>query len=271
MTERTLALAVGCLEPVRHKLVVVGGTAHRLFPLHEHGHDPGFELLTTEDVDWAAPLELGHDASDELLERLRRAGFRDEVRGVLYPAHIYRLPDDRESYLQFIAPTTGSGRRRDGSSDRLLRFSGIRAEKLPHVDVLLHRPWTTTLQIDGTRQSLQVVNPVAYLLQKLLVLPTRGARRGKDLLYIFDTLSIFGDALDELAAGAADLAPELSANAAKKVRQATDRLCFSEGAVSRAAAAIAASQRSRPPESSQIVAACKLGLRRVLGGVVTRL
>jgi hypothetical protein len=268
MTERTLARALECLQPVSESLVVVGGTAHRMFPLHEHGEEPGFALLTTEDVDIAAPLELGHDGSRSLIRRLEAAGFREEVRGADSPTTTYRLPDDGQSYLQFIAPLTGSGIRRDDSRDSVLRFSGIYAEKLRYVDVLLYRPWRATVQVEGVEHTLQVVNPVAYLLQKLLVLPQRRDKRGKDLLYIFDTLSIFGAALDALRAESANLAVRPKPKAAKLIVQTANELCFRESDISRDAENIAAGQRPRPPASAQIVAACKLNLRRVLGDLV---
>lgn len=271
MTDRTLALALKCLEPVRRHLVVIGGTAHRMFPLHELGRDPGCELLTTEDVDLAAPLELRHDGSRELLNRLEEAGFREEVRGADYPAYTYLSPSDGSAYLQFIAPLTGSGTSRDGREDRLLRFSGICAEKLRHVDILLHRPWTVTVQSDGNDVTLQVVNPVAFLVQKLLVMRGRTARRGKDLLYVFDTLSIFADALTDLRAAATDLVQAPSATTTGRIRRAAQEFCFEESDVSREAAAISAEQRARPPDSPQIVRACQLGLRRVLASLVSDL
>ena len=271
MTERTLARALGALESVLDRVVVVGGTAHRLFPHHELGAAPGFELLVTEDVDVAAPLELGRDESRNLLERLEQAGFEEEVRGATDPAYVYRFREDREAYLQFIAQLRGDGRTRSGGRDRLLRFSGIQAEKLRHVDVLLHEPWRVSLRAEDDSYDVLVANPVAYLLQKLLTLPDRGSKRSKDLLYVFDTLTIFADSLSELAERAASLAPPLPAKSAKAVTRTAASLCFVETDVSREAARIAAAQRNRPPESRQIVRACELGLQQVLGGVVPQL
>lgn len=149
MTEHALVCAMRALDKVKDSLVVVGGTAHRLFPQHPLGTDPGFALLTTEDVDVAAPLELQHDGSQALLERLTEAGFTEEVRGADEPAYIYTLGGRDAACVQFLAHLAGSGTRRDGRRDRLLRFSGIHAEKLRHVDVLMDTTCDVPLGHDG--------------------------------------------------------------------------------------------------------------------------
>lgn len=268
MTERALKRAFECLQSIGESLVLVGGTAHRLFPLHELGTSPGFDLLTTEDVDIAAALELELDGGQDLLDRLLQAGFEEEVSGAQSPAYRYVLPSDEGAYLQFIAPRKGSGTTRGGGKNLSLRFSGLRAEKLAHVEILISHPWRVTVESSGTELSLQVVNPVAFLLQKLLLLPNRGRKKGKDLLYVFDTLTIFADALDELGEAASDLVESPSRNASKKIRSTMSRYCFEESATSRDAAAIAFGQRANAPDSAQVVAACRIGLKRVLGGLV---
>ena len=268
MTERTLERALSCLVPVRERLVVIGGAAHRLFPQHELGQDPGFELLTTEDVDLAAPLELQHDGSRELLERLEKAGFVEEAGGADYAKHIYRLPEGGDGYLQFIAPLTGSGVRRTGRKDHGMRFSGIHAEKLRFVDLLFQDPWTLRTRLETEEVSLQVVNPMAFLLQKLLILRERGRKGPKDLLYIHDTLAVFGESLDELGHEAATLTSSLSGRATNKVRRTARDLCFLETDLSRGAADIAAGHRRNPPDSEQVVDVCRHGLRQVLGSAI---
>jgi hypothetical protein len=118
---------------------------------------------------------------------------------------------------------------------------------------------------------LQVVNPIAYLVQKLLVLPTRGEKQGKDLLYIFDTLTIFGSSLAQLGDEAPGLIEKLTPKQTRSIRSCAQRLCFLETKVSHEAEIIAASQRNRAPSSSQIVGACELGLRRVLQNLINDL
>jgi len=265
VTEATLLRAIRALEEVQDHLVVVGGTAHRLFPLHPLGRDPGFALLATEDVDFAAPLELQRDGSHQLLDRLREAGFEEKVRGTEEPAFIYPLRGQETTYLQFIANLTGSGRKRSGDRDRLMRFSGICAEKLRHVDVLLHATWDVSLEAEGTALQVRVANPSAYLVQKLLTLEERiPAKRAKDLLYIFDTIAIFSESLSQLGDQAETLVPMLSRKARKKITSAAAIHCFTEGATAREAAKIAQDQRQLPPTATKIVAACALGMRRIL-------
>ncbi|HYO77047.1 MAG TPA: hypothetical protein VE010_11335, partial [Thermoanaerobaculia bacterium] len=46
---------------------------------------------------------------------------------------------------------------------------------------------------------VNVANPVSYIAQKLIVMPTRSAKdRAKDLLYIHDTVELYGARLHEL-------------------------------------------------------------------------
>lgn len=265
MTEAALLRAMRALEKVQDHLVVVGGTAHRLFPLHPLGRDPAFALLATEDVDFAAPLELQHHRSRELLDRLLEAGFDEEIRGAENPAFIYPLRGQEQAYLQFIANLTGSGTTRSGERDRLMRFSGIHAEKLHHVDVLLHATWTVRLEAEGIALPVRVVNPSAYLVQKLLTLgKRRSAQRAKDLLYIFDTLAIFAQSLRQLGEQAGTLVPVLPKNAKKKIRRAAEVYCFTDGVTAREASNIAQEQRQSPPTAIQIVTACAITLPRVL-------
>jgi len=266
MAERLLEEALAALATVKDQLVVVGGTAHRLFPLHELGQAPRFELLTTEDVDIVAPLELQHDGGSHLLHCLKEAGFEEEVRGGTEPAYIYRLRGQRGAYLQFLADLGGSGRKRSGKADRLMRFSGIHAEKLRGVGVLLHAPWKLRLRGETEPVELQVANPVSYLAQKLLCSKGRPVdKQAKDLLYIFDTIAIFAESLGELEDRAPDWLPPLSRKQKSTIVAAATSTCFEQSDVSRAAATIAREQRSDAPDSAQIVAACRLGLQRVLG------
>lgn len=261
--EEALARALQCLAPVCERLVVVGGAAHRLFPLHELASAPGFELLTTEDVDFVTPLDLAYDGSPELVDRLAQAGFREEVGGASYAAHRYRLPGGNAPYLQFLAPRRGSGITRSGERDRRLRFSGITAEKLPHVDVLLHEPWSLELPDDAGEA--RVANPVAFLVQKGLIMEARSpAKRGKDVLYIYDTLALFAGSFDALAVSATRLVPRLSRKARTRLRRNLEAHCFRGCDATIEAALIARNQRLRPPTANLIAVACRSGLTGIL-------
>ncbi len=282
MNEPTLLRAAESLSGALDRLVVVGGTAHRLFPMHALANAPVHELLTTEDVDFAAPLELAHDGSRELLDRLVAAGFREQVGGGDVGVHTYHADALGAGYVQFIAPLTGSGVERGGEQQRVLRFSGLVAERLRGVDLLLRQPWSLDLDTSAGSLAVRVVNPVAFLVQKLLLLagPSRAGRgvgaldtagaskRGKDLLYIHDTLAIFADSLEELGVASPEGIGPLSSKAANRLRRAVQRYCSAETDVSREAAAIARAQRDDPPDSKRIVSACGRGLGVVLGRVL---
>jgi hypothetical protein len=254
MSELVLIRALAQLQSFRDRLVVVGGTAHRLFAMHELGTAPPWELLTTEDVDLAAhrDLELTHGNSQEVLDALREVGFEEAIAGADRPSHRYVLAG-APGYLEFIAPRIGSGQRRNGSSITALRFGGVVAEALPEVDLLLHAPWTATLD-EGVEVS--IVNPIAYLLQKLLVLSDRRPpKRAKDLLYVYDTLVIFNARWPELRERAGALRPPLTKKQIARTRSALDRFAGETTDDHREAALLASSQRAKPPTADAIARA----------------
>jgi hypothetical protein len=261
MNEPVLLRVLDGLIAVRDHVVLVGGTAHRLFPLHPLGAEPSHELLSTEDIDFAAPLELGHSGAGDLVASLAKVGFEEEVGGAERACHRYRFEGGRET-VQFIAPLVGSGERRGGSPDRRLVFSGIVAEKLRHVDVLLRAPWR--LRVDE-HVSVLVADPVGFLVQKLLILPARSpAKRGKDVLYVFDTLSVFADRLDDLATAGEPTRAGLTVRQSKALHQSFARHFTELGDAAREAEVIARHQRADPPDARTIVRACRLGLSTLL-------
>ena len=146
-----------------------------------------------------------------------------------------------------------------------MRFSGIHAEELRHLDILLHATWEVQLEADGVALRIRVVNPSAYLVQRLLTLEERlPAKRAKDLLYIFDTLAVFSESSSQLGDRAEALVPALSARAREKIRRAARIHCQTHGTTAGQAGRIAMDQRRLPPTAAQIVAACALGLPRAL-------
>jgi len=283
VNEPTLERAVSSLTAVLNQIVVVGGTAHRLFPMHPLAGPPLAPLLTTEDVDFAAPLELEYDGSRELLQSLLAAGFREEVRGAESSVHTYHLDEHEGAYLQFIAPKVGSGESRTGEPQRKLRFSGLVAERLRDVDLLMRAPWTLELEIGGMRTPIRVVNPVAFLFQKLLLtaLPSRnramqpmrddpveeagGTKRGKDLLYVYDTLAIFVDRLEALGVEGETLCGPLTPKLIRRAKAAHAKLFEGKTEAWQEAAWAAKGHRNRPPSARQMAVACERGLSIVLG------
>ena len=154
----------------------------------------------------------------------------------------------------------------DGDGDPNLVFAGIHAERIRDVELLLHEPWTHAWPSGGVVYAVRVVNPVAYVMQKLLTIGSRGAKRPKDLLYVHDTLGIFADNLDVLRANGA-LIPPLTKKRRARLRAAALEFCFSETDVAREAVRIAP-ERMRRFEATHIVAACRSGLPKLLGSLV---
>lgn len=263
--EPTLSQALAALAPYFPNLVIIGGTAHRLFPLHPLGVQPSFELLTTEDVDIAVSLELASADDSQLLDALTNAGFQERIGGADKAECTYVLRSRPTAYLQFLAPLMGSGEKRDGKPDVHMRVAGIQAKKLRAVDLLLHEPWLAMLDAPDGAATVPVANPCAYLVQKLVKLHERqGPKLHKDVLYVFDTLTIFGDKLAELGADARRLVPDLTAKQRRRVRDAIAKYFSATSDACRGAAVLAASQRGNPPSAAQLADACRMGLADAL-------
>ncbi|MBI1383166.1 MAG: hypothetical protein GC161_19025 [Planctomycetaceae bacterium] len=263
--ETTLERALAALSPYFPGLVIIGGTAHRLFELHPLASRGAHEFLTTEDVDIASSAGLASAGDTRLIDALRQAGFEERFRGVEAPEARYVLTDRPVAYLEFLAPLTGSGEKRGGKRDVLLRIGGVHAKKLRAIDLLLHAPWTARLQGSSGPVDVPVANPLTYLVQKLLKLHERGStKRAKDVLYVFDTLTLFADALPILGAESHALLPPLTRKQRGQVQVAVRKHCSFDSLGCIGAARIAAEQRPRPPDNRQIAVGCNIGLAQAL-------
>jgi len=88
---------------------------------------PGIRFEEQELTSFGGLVLLAQADDENLVARLRDAGFEEEVQGAQGPCHRYRFGDTIAT-LQFVAPLTGSGRggrKRSSQRDRALRFSGI--------------------------------------------------------------------------------------------------------------------------------------------------
>lgn len=244
MSERVLVAAWRALEPVADRLVVIGGNAHRLFPRHELASGVEFELLGTEDVDIAAPLDLLHPDPTELHDRLEAAGFAMKIRGADVATTIYTSRTYDEAYLQFVTPRHGSATGRDGRPLPARNVGGIQIERLAHLDVLLSRPWRTTVSAGAVDVEVAVTHPIDYLAQKLLIHSARPSmKRAKDLLYVHDTLLMFGERFAELASAARADPVHLSGAESKAARRAFAAYASPDSIVVRDAVAMVRDQR----------------------------
>jgi hypothetical protein len=259
---------VATLRPWLPHLVLVGGWAHRLHRFHALAASKHYEPLRTRDADIAflpdAPLHGG------LLAALEQAGFTAEHFGdAVPPATHYHLGKEAGGfYAEFLTPLHGSGVRRDGRTDATLSKAGVAAQKLRHLDILLISPWTVRvgrhveIPIE-TPADVPVPNPVGFIVQRLLI---HGARtpqkRAQDVLYIHDTLELFGDALPRLhSVRVTHVRPKLAPRTARRAEVIATEVFAKVTDVIREAARI---PQDRRLEAEAVRAACEYGLEEVL-------
>lgn len=206
MTDRAaFARLVEALSPWSQQVVFVGGWAHRLYRLHPWAEAPAYQPLATLDADVAFAEREKLEGS--IKARLLAAGFQEQLTGNHKPpASQYTLGEDEPSgfYAEFLTPLTGRGTTRDGKPLATVERAEITAQRLRYLELLLQSPWTVILDANwGTLNalSLRIPNPVSFIVQKLLIHDQRPAqKKAQDLLYIHDTLELFGPEIDRLAA-----------------------------------------------------------------------
>jgi len=199
----SLARLIGALRPWLGHLVIVGGWAHRLYRSHDLAGAPAHPPVRTRDVDLA--LSLHAPVAGDIAEALTRAGFGRTFLGEdAPPVTHYHLEDDAGFYAEFLVPLQGGEFTRHGRRDVTVEKAGITAQKLRHLDVLLEAPWSVHLE-PGPDMPLErpadvlLPNPVSFIVQKLLIHEKRRPnKQAQDLLYIHDTLELFGGALEDL-------------------------------------------------------------------------
>lgn len=270
--ERLLEAVLQTLEPFLSKLVVVGGLAHRLHARDPRARRDAVKVIATYDVD------LALDATPTLGKRTIRSclsagGFEEVLIADAKPPSCRNVPQDGTStsgYVEFIAPRRGDGYSRTGVRRATTQISGVSAWELAHVDLLLVRPWNVEFDVKSTstsparRLSARVVNPTAYLVQKLLVLAQRSqAKRAKDALYIHDTLVLFGHDPEPFREEWGRMRAQLpKATMAKLDKQR--RVIEREDSITLDAARIARAQ-GRPgfENAAEFARTCQLGLQSI--------
>ena len=233
-----------------------------LTPRHPLGARPDFDPLRPGHVDVAASRDLEARLRDDtsILDALHAVGFRERVAGAESPKHRYDDEGDG-GHVEFVVPKVGATRKPPA------RFGGVCAERLDSVDLLLHRPWP--LRVEGDPGAVvNVVNPVAFLAQKLLVVERRPRARGvgdvvgkraKDWLYAYDTLVVFAGRLPELVESASDLRPPLTKRRRAAIRRTLDGLEESDDAVVEACL-VARTARHTAPTPRDLVEALRTHL-----------
>jgi hypothetical protein len=259
------ARLITALRPWLGQLIVVGGWAHRL-QFHPLANPPVHPPLRTRDADVAFSSDAALTGS--LRTALGDAGFREELFGDdTPPATHYRLgEEDAGFYAEFLTPVRGSGLRRSGEPDATVSKAGITAQKMRYLDLLLISPWRVRVGRKlgvpvAANVDVLVPNPTSFIVQKVFIHSDRpDSKKAQDVLYMHDTLELFGASLAELhrlwvdqvrpaktARRAETIARELFADVTDTIRQA----------------ARMPQDRRITPENIRI--ACEYGLGEILG------
>jgi hypothetical protein len=260
---------VETVRPWLPHIVIVGGWAHRLHRFHPLAMTQEYQPLRTRDVDLAfsprAPL------AGDLKKALTRAGFNEELSGESTPPVTHYILGDEELgfYAEFLTVLQGDGLRRDGQRDLTMAKAGITAQKLRHLDLLLIAPWKINIVPEngvpvGQPVDILVPNPVSFMVQKFLIHGQRYAhKKAQDVLYIHDTLELFGASLEKLRTVWEDeVRLKMPARTAKTAMTISAQLFKNVTDVIRDAARIPQDRRLQP---ENILAASKYGLEEVFG------
>lgn len=261
------ARLVQALAPWRQQLIFIGGWGHRLHRLDPRANRPDYQPVFTRDTDLAfankAPIE------GDIKQSLMQHGFQEELSGDHRPpaAHYTLCEEAGGFYAEFLTPLAGSGRRRNGDADATMAKAGISAQKIRHLDVLLVDPWVISVgPQEGVpmpeRMDVQVTNPLCFMVQKFLIQQYRPAnKRAQDVLYIYDTIELFGALLDKFNVHwHARVAPALG-NLADEVQNLSMQTFAEVNDMVRDAARIPA-DRNLSPE--QIQATCRYAFEQIL-------
>lgn len=262
-----LAKLIQALEPWRAHLVFVGGWAHRLYRFHPGVNAPAYQPIYTRDTDLAfankAPLD------GDIKGSLEKAGFSEQLTGESKPPVTYYTLGDRDAgfYAEFLTPLQGSGMKRNGEPDATLSKAGISAQKLRHLEILLVAPWVIKIGPDqgvplARPLDIQLANPVSYIVQKFLIQKDRSPKkRAQDVLYIHDTLELFGPLLPQLnSLWKESINPALHEKTSNKAVELA-RATFSSVTDTIREAVRIPQDRKLSPDNLQ--AACQLALTRV--------
>jgi hypothetical protein len=262
------AKLIEAVRPWLGHLVIVGGWAHRLHRLHPLAVAPQYAPIRTRDADVA--LSVHARLVGNVRQALENAGFVGHFSGEhTPPVTQYRLGDEYGGfYAEFLAPLYGDGLTRDGKPDVTISKSGITAQKLRHLDVLLTLPWSVRIgPAVGFPTSIElevlIANPISFIVQKLLIRSQRpGPKRAQDILYIYDTLELFSASLEPLHRLWADeLRSKLHAKAAKRVQALAHEIFAVVTDDVRDAALI---PQDRRLAAEDVRAACAFGLEEIL-------
>lgn len=255
------------LAPWRSQLVFIGGWAHRLHRFDSRANKLAHQPVFTRDTDLAFATETPIDG--DIKSALDNHGFKEILLGELTPAVAhYTLGDEnRGFYAEFLTPLNGSGRKRDGRPDATIATAGITAQKIRYLDVLLVAPWVIEVGPQNEvplpePMDVLVAHPLCFMVQKFLIQKHRDtAKRAQDLLYIYDTIELFGPLLSEFNTEWVNVVRPALGTLSDQVLKATEATFSSVTDLIRDAARIPQDRRL-PPE--QIQQTCQYAFDQIL-------
>jgi hypothetical protein len=265
----SFARLMDSLSPWLDQVVIIGGWAHRLYRFHPSAQRLDYPSLSTLDTDVAVPARIAVQKQD-IHERLIANGFREEFLGNNRPpATHYHLGSEKSGfYAEFLTPLTGSAHTRSGRSNATVRIGGVSSQEQRHIEIRLNAPWHVELSDTEGFPSVQTVrvqiaSPISFMAQKILIHQKRSpSERAKDILYLHDTLQLFGARLPELRSEwLSCVKPQLHVKSAAIVERAPEVL-FGTVSDSIRSAALMAAGRVLSPEA--IREACQFGLSQIL-------
>jgi len=218
------------LSPWHAQLVFIGGWAHRLYRLHPEASPRPYQPIATLDADIA--FAEGERLAGSIKARLTEAGFNEQLTGTHRPPiSQYTLGDEGASgfYAEFLTPLTGSGRTRAQVPLVTVERAGVTAQRLRHLELMLLAPWSVELPSGwgvDTGTIIKLPNPVSFIVHKLLIHELRqGNKKAQDVLYIHDTVDLFGGDIENLTGIWRDTAkPSMHANQIRQAIEANDAL-----------------------------------------------
>lgn len=180
----TLLIGLKAVEPYLDDLVIAGGWVPYLYAAQEQPSEEAVGLKT-RDLDLAVPRRIP-EREKTIDQLLSEAGFTCQPRSLDTPpvTHYVATHEGDQVEIEFITTARGAD-----PGVRAVQ-SGLTAQELRYVDLLLERRWAVPLD-DLSNGELEghvwVPTPAAFILQKALSHKKRTdpLKEEKDLYYIF--------------------------------------------------------------------------------------
>lgn len=260
------------LEPELDKLVIVGGWALRFLATRSEATPLGRELLVTTDLD-VAVRSMSSSSGTDVADRLAGAGFGTRMSGDDRPPVTDYVIETTSGELsvEFVGQRRGGELLRSGRAKATTRALGVVVQLLPHLRPALAATWRIAHRaIDprghGVSLEIEVPNPAAYIVQKLLSIKDRQSvrKQERDLLYVVDAIVLFGDALpDIVTASRAEIGDALARAERAALRQRTVELGIVADLHRGAAVQARAAGFAGLDDPRVLASTCRAGLERL--------